>query len=130
MLTKEEVQEIKVKYDRHTPTVLASAIDLENLIITIQKQEKEISELKLNVMISEDAHKDEIQRRIKSDKEIRRLMEIIEQKNLLLEQKYRVYDDRNSEESLYIGTHLGAMQFINDNHIPTAFENIWMEEVK
>ena len=82
MLTKEEVQKLKTKYDRHAPNVLASANDIENLILTIQKQWKEISELKLNVMISVDAHKDEIQRRRNSDKEIKRLTEIIEENRL------------------------------------------------
>lgn len=42
MLTKEEVQELKIKYNSHTPTVFASANDIENLITTIQKQGKEI----------------------------------------------------------------------------------------
>lgn len=44
--------------------------------------------------------------------------------------QYRVYDDRNKDETLFVGTHDEAVAFINKNYIAYAFEHIWLEEVK
>lgn len=45
------------------------------------------------------------------------------------EKEYRVFDDRNKECSLFIGSYSRALDYVNTIYDSEDFEHTWIEEV-